>query len=218
MIDAIHLNVPHIPVTSAKVAGYVTGTPDIQWTAADWARFPHSGHVRIEQGFGPFDPLHCDVLDVEARAVTPALAAQGVKDRIAAGIAGTTIYASRNTLPAVEAALNALLGGTWHGHADCWLADWNLNEAEADALIGTTMHGMTCRAVQWASPSSNPRTLVPGSTMTLSQAGCDLSAAGAAWHPAPAPKPQPVMEAMLVVLPGGQARKVLSADGGRHWS
>lgn len=32
------------------------------------------------------------------------------------------------------------------------------------------------------------------------------------------PLPVPVLEAMLVVLPGGAARKVLSRDGGRTWA
>lgn len=32
------------------------------------------------------------------------------------------------------------------------------------------------------------------------------------------PAPRPVMEAMLVVLPGGAARKVLSHDGGKTWA
>ena len=44
---------------------------------------------------------------------------------------------------------------------------------------------MTCRAVHWASPTSNPGTIVPGGTLTLAQAQVDLSVAEDAWHPAP---------------------------------
>ena len=182
MIDAIHDSVHNIPVSSPKVAGYVSGTADIIWTAADWARFPRAGKVRIEQGYPHFKATGCDVFDVETAAVTPAQAAQGVRLRIAAGITWTTVYGSDSSLAAVLAALKAL-GPTWYyGHVDCWLANWALSQAEAAAIIGTIVHGMTCRAVQWASPQSNPNTRVPGSRLTLAQANVDLSVTQPSWH------------------------------------
>ncbi len=182
MIDAIHDNAHNIPASAPKVAGYVSGTADIVWTAADWARFPRAGKVRIEQGYPGFNALGCDVFDVETDAVTPAQAAQGVRERIAARITWTTIYGSDSSLAAVLAALQAL-GPTWYfGHVDCWLANWSLNQAEAAAIVGTIVHGMTCRTVQWASPQSNPNTLVPGSRLTLAEANCDLSVTQPSWH------------------------------------
>jgi hypothetical protein len=43
MGDAIHDNVPALASAQSGlqlVAGYVTGTPNIQWTTSDWALFP----------------------------------------------------------------------------------------------------------------------------------------------------------------------------------
>jgi hypothetical protein len=192
LIDAIHVNVTGIPPDAAKVAGYVSGTADIQWTTEDWARFPRAGRVRIEQGFGPFDPLTCDVLDVEAGAITPARAVDGVRQRIAHHITWTTIYATSGSLAAVVAALDAAGPRGWYaGHADCWLADWDLDESSAERLLGTEIRGLTCRAVQWASPQSNPGTLVPGSGMPLSGASVDLSVSEAGWHAAADPVSKP---------------------------
>ena len=196
MIDAIHASVPNVPATTAKVAGYVSGTPDIQWTATDWARFPHSGKVRIEQGYGPWpppDPHGYDVLDVEDRAVAASQVPAEVHSRISHGITWTTVYGSDDALKDVQSALiasEAQWGRSWYwGHVDCWLADWNLSAAQAAAMIGAKVHGMTCRAVQWASPTSNPGKLVPGSALTLKQANVDLSVTADTWFPPPVPTP-----------------------------
>jgi hypothetical protein len=187
MIDATHVNVGSIPTAAVKVAGYVTGTPDIAWTAGDWGKFPHAGQVRIDQG-GPGSPVQplnvADVYDVEAGAWQPGQIPALVKARH-----GTTVYGSDGELSAVASALQAALGPPpWP--CDCWLANWNLSRAQAAALVGVTVHGMPCKAVQWASPSSNPDTPVPGSGVLLSAAQVDLSVADAAWHPAPAPVKQ----------------------------
>jgi len=190
MIDAIRVNAHNIPRSTPKVAGYVTGTSDIAWTAAQWALFPRAGHVRIDQSpaLAAFAAGHADVADVEFLAGTVGSFVNAVRRRIAAGPAErwSTIYGTDSTIAAASAALQA--GGPhgwYYGHVDCWLANWNLNEAEATALIGHLIHGLTCRAVQWASPTSNPRTIVPGGTVPLSQAQVDLSVAQTTWHPAP---------------------------------
>jgi hypothetical protein len=60
------------------------------------------------------------------------------------------------------------------------VADWSLSEAEA-AKILTTSGDYPVVAVQWASPTSNPNTLVPGSHLTLSEANVDLSITVASW-------------------------------------
>jgi hypothetical protein len=180
MIDATSASAGNIPSGSPKVAGYVTGTSEVRWTPQDWARFDPAttSLVRIDQGFTwPPLPTSYDVLDVENLAVTAAEVPAAVQARIAAGITWTTVYGSASALAAVEARLRAApFGAGWYyGHVDCWLADWNLNEAEATALLGTRISGLTCTAVQWASPASNPGTVLPGSTLTLAQSNCDLS-------------------------------------------
>lgn len=63
--DAIHDNVSKLPPGNWG-AGYTTGTPDIRWTDADWAKFPRA--VRICQDSGSDDTA--DVLDIENGAAT----------------------------------------------------------------------------------------------------------------------------------------------------
>lgn len=202
MIDAIGDIATNIPESTPKVAGYVTGSTDIEWTGSEWAHFDRSGHVRINQGYNATGvPVTAwDVLDVEAGAFNPAEIPGIVGERIKAGITWSTIYGTDAKLAAVQAALEAAGPHGWYfGHVDAWLADWNLSEAEAAAKIGTLIHGMTCRAVQWASPTSNPSTLVPGSTLTLAQANVDLSVTEADWHAYVPPKP-PVDPSLLDVF------------------
>jgi hypothetical protein len=55
-------------------------------------------------------------------------------------------------------------------------------QAQADNLLGTRLHGHKVVAVQWASPSSNPNTPLPRSSLTLRQANCDLSVTLDYWH------------------------------------
>lgn len=194
MIDTIHDNVGNIPITAAKVAGYVTGTPDVLWTSADWAKFPHSGRIRINQGYhATLAASLWDCIDVETGAFAPADVPALVKERIGLGIGWTNVYGTDATLQDVQGQLEAAGEHGWYyGHVDCGLADWSLNVGQAAALVGTLVHGLTCRWVQWASPTSNPTTPVPGSNLTLRTANVDLSAADAAWFPAPgAPAPPP---------------------------
>jgi hypothetical protein len=226
MIDAIRVNARNIPPGCLKVAGYGTGTGDVPWTPAEWALFPKAGHVRIDQtpGLNLFATGGADVADIEAYAGTVSSFVAAVKERIAHGVEWSTAYGSDSTLLTVHNELEAAGPHGWYfGHVDCWLADWNLSEAQAAALVGREVHGMTCRAVQWASPSSNPSTIVPGGTLTLAAANVDLSAAEASWH-APltvTPPPKPALDGYLVSAGGAggfAGRAVTSADGGKTWS
>ena len=225
MLDAVRTSARNIPASTRKVAGYGTGSGVVPWTPAEWGLFPHAGHVRVDQtpALATFAGGDADVADIEALAGMISSFVVAVKHRIAKGITWSTAYGTDGTLAAVRAALDAAGPHGWYyGHVDCWLADWNLSAAQAAALVGTLVHGMTCRAVQWASPSSNPRTAVPGGTLTLAQAGVDLSMAEAAWHPAPTPPPPPQQQEGYLVLPGQAGgftgRAVVSADGGKSWS
>ncbi|MGP0047848.1 MAG: hypothetical protein ACLPZR_03225, partial [Solirubrobacteraceae bacterium] len=78
-----------------------------------------------------------------------------------------------------------------------WEADWNLSEAEATARLGTDLgNGAIIASIQFASPTSNPDTVIPGTSITLAQANADLSVTLDAWMakaaPAPAPAKPPV--------------------------
>ena len=221
MLDAIAQNARHIPATTAKVAGYITGQ-GVAWDASLWSLFPNAGLVRIEQDPPAAFPLHSDVLDVENGAATPDHVPGWVDQRISAGLRWSTVYGDTDYLAAVYDALVKRGFSHYIGHVDCWYADWNLSRADAAALIGSTVRGFTCRAVQWASPKSNPNTVVPGSALTLAQAQVDLSVADAAWHPAPSSptgRPSKLWAIELPAAPGGAPvlSALVSTDGGHNY-
>jgi len=188
MYDAMHIDAGHIPATAEKIAGYVTGDTAIQWTPADWGRFPHAGRVRVDQSPDGqlYSAYRADVYDVEKNVGTAARFA------VLAGIRYAVrepncVYASRASLAPLAAALDGANGpgrpaGWWHG-MDLWLADPSLSEAEASALVGHMLGNFRVRAVQWAWPTTNPTTAVGGGT--LKSLNLDLSIADASWFPAP---------------------------------
>lgn len=230
MLDTIHNSVRNIPGNASFVAGYVSGTPDIQWTETDWSLFPHSHKIRIEQGFGQIlAPDQFDVLDCERGALSPQQCADIIEERVLRGFQWTTVYGGDANLALVAAAVQAKGEYIWNGHVNVWYADWNLDQAEAAALVGTTVHSMTVVAVQWASPSSNPHTTVPGSNLTLSAANVDISAVDVDWVPSSAPPPVPVpvpvpvggLKGYVVFQDSAGAlssHSVSSPDGGKTWS
>ena len=180
MIDAIHANVGNIPAHTLKVGGYVTGTPDIKWTAQDWNRFPAAGTVRIDQSpqLAAYATNAGSVADIEALAGTVGAFVTASESRLRLRRL-LWCYVTESTLQQVSAALRE--AGIPLDKCGAWLADWNMSEAEADAAVGTSMAGIRIAAVQWASPSSNPGTVVPGSHLTLSEAQVDLSATVPGW-------------------------------------
>lgn len=218
MADTIHDNVGSLPHGLAYVGGYVSGTPDIQWTANDWAQFTGI-HVRNYQGYGPVPDLHLfDELDVENGALSPASAANIVRDRVNAGIQWTTIYGSDGALAATASAVQAFGNSIWNGHVNCRLANWDLNRDQAAAILGSLVHGMSCVGVQWASPSSNPGTILPGTNLTLSRANADLSVVDASWVPNSTSTLYALLLSQLQVNPvAGSLRTVQSTDGGSTW-
>lgn len=207
MADTIGADAKNIPGTFPKIAGYDTGSGSIPWTAADWAMFPKSGHVHIDQspsllGYGSG---HSAVADIEAGAGTIANLVLQTKARYASKLTGNVYCslgdpinhpASSTLVQIILAFLNA---GLSVGQTDFWLADWNLNETQAAALIGSYSipiagHGnvtINVVAVQWASPSSNPNTILPGTNLTLKQANVDLSETAPGWFPYIAPPVDP---------------------------
>jgi hypothetical protein len=177
MIDTIHDDVRNIPVNTPKVAGYITGTPDIQWTNADWDRFPRSGKVRINQE-GSTDVREAgvgNVADCEPGAFSVAQVLEWVKLRKHSHLA-CAVYVSASE----QGSLTSALRDAGHTGVDLWVADWSLSEAEAAGSL-TTSGEYPVVAVQWASPASNPDTTVPGGSLTLSEANVDLSITVRSW-------------------------------------
>src|ERR1700728_1804722 len=129
MIDAIHDNVSNIPADALKVAGYVTGTSDVEWTAADGARFATTSKVHVNQWPGS-NPLIGDVLDVEPGAWTNEGAAQACAERKKNGLP-INLYSSQDNLtPMLNACIAA---GVTAGNL--WVANYNLSIEEATALV-----------------------------------------------------------------------------------
>lgn len=228
MVDAEGANSGNVPLNTPYVQAYVTGIDAVPWSPSQIARFAHSIVFKMAQNAGPTpDPRSYHGLDVENRAYTPQEAAAQVDQRVKFGIPWTTIYGGDSALADTATAVQAYGNGIWIGHVNCILADWNLNLAEATAKIGTMIHGMTCVGVQWASPSSNPNTILPGSQMTLSQANCDLNAVDVNWRPdiwnvvpPPPPPPPAVLHGLLVTTDDAgvfRATQVTSTDD-THWS
>jgi hypothetical protein len=148
--DAIHANVSHLPPGMA--AGYTTGSPDIKWTAADW--HAHPGAVRIDQDAGAVDAT-ADVLDVERGAATNGESAGWYRRALASFNAATrpgqrhpAIYTSASN---VTPLVNALIAGGVTSGPGLWVANWNLSDASAVALVVAASGPYPVMGVQFAS-------------------------------------------------------------------
>jgi hypothetical protein len=165
--DCIGEHSANLPDAMGVVWAYNTGTPGIPWSAEQRARFDH-GHVyTIDQGYGSKGAFDADEFDLEARAWTVPELVEVVEARAAKRVS-TRIYCSLIPYAMMQGALAA--AGLLHVPVFYRLANWNLNEPEARARLGGSVY-----AVQWASPTSNPDTLLPGTKLTLAEANVDLN-------------------------------------------
>lgn len=228
MIDAEGEDANNVPDATPFVGVYVSGTDYVPWTESELSRFPVQRQVRIYQGAGTYPGVGgYDMIDVESEAVTVAQCASEGEKRVQNGYEWTIIYGTAATLALVETALSELGDEIWPGHFYCFLADWNLNATTAAAYLGEQISGMTCIGVQWASPSSNPNTKIPGGTKTLELGNVDLSVVDASELPLPGkvvatpPPPQRSISGMVVYEPVSgpyTSKSVTSTDGGNTWS
>ena len=175
-VDVTHSNVHNLPPDLIAVAGYVTGTSDIVWDAADFARFPLAGKVRIDQspGLRLFAEGDADMADLEAGAGTIGTFLDAARQRAAAHhqSAAYISYAGYPDLLA-EVKADGLVPQVRY-----FIANWNWSAAQAVKMLDDNG---PWAGVQFASPSSNPGTLVPGSSLTLAEANADLSVKRASW-------------------------------------
>lgn len=153
--DATHANITSLPV--GQVAGYVTGTPDIAWTPADWSA--HPGAIRIDQtpAGTPWDAT-ADVDDFETSAVSLTELAGRAKLRLAAFESGTRpgqrsplVYASATNISAVA---NALVNGGIDSGIGLWVANWNMTDPEAVAAVSSASGPFPIRGVQFHNAGS----------------------------------------------------------------
>lgn len=221
MMDTIRTNAHNIPQSCQKVAGYVTGSGSVPWTDAEWALFPHAAHVMINQAPGSAQPFIGVVKDVEAEAGS---ITDFVNEARIRWEQRKWNYCAYIDAADVNALANACRAAGLTDSVQLWVADWRLNQDGATAQLGTTVNGYRIVAVQWASPSSNPDTLVPGSSLTLKQANIDLSVTEDAWFAPPAPPtPPPVHDTvtakMTLKVGGTQVQfPITSTDGGQNWT
>lgn len=134
--DCIHANIAHLPSNAGIVAGYVTGSTDIVWTNADWARHPDA--VRIDQSpvNTTFDET-ADVLDYEFGAATlgdigpwVTEAWKNFHNGVRVGQRTPAVYCSMNSIHDVA---NALVNA--HQVANLAIADYNLTQNDAEAMV-----------------------------------------------------------------------------------
>jgi hypothetical protein len=132
--DATHGGIGALP--KGQAAGYSTGSGSVPWTVADWNA--HPGAVRICQDPAATDTT-ADVLDVEAGAATIGKCAGWAKAAIASVTAarrpGQRHPAIYMSLSNVTPVVNALIAGGVTSGVGLWVANWNLTEAEAQALV-----------------------------------------------------------------------------------
>lgn len=140
LYDATGKNVAHLPA-GAHVAGYVTGSGEVPWTASQFAA--HPGAVRIAQSptLVVDESPSPDVLDFENSAATLADIAPWVLFEQAAfkavrrpGQRWPAVYCSRSN---VHQVVNALVAG---GVTSCPLAiaDFNNDKAQAVSEVSGT--------------------------------------------------------------------------------
>jgi hypothetical protein len=157
-----------LPDKTPVVWPYVTGTPDVAWSAERIRQFRDAGAAvyLVDQGFGSRGPFDADEFDVEAGAWTEGEIVAVIRARREHKWA-TLLYGTYSTRDAVTAELVRLgieRSVYWR------VADWDLSQHLADEELWGDVY-----AGQWASPASNPHTLLPGTSLTLRQANVDLN-------------------------------------------
>jgi hypothetical protein len=146
--DATTGNEPKLP--HGQVAGYDTG-PGVAWTDSQWAA--HPGALHIDQDPGDSD-YTADYLDVEARAGTLDRCARWSQRARADFSAGKrsgqrepAVYTFKYNITNV---VNALVSGGVKSGVGLVVADWNLTQAEATALVEAASGPFPVIGVQFA--------------------------------------------------------------------
>lgn len=212
--DAIRVNAGHLP--PGRAAGYTTGSGDVPWGASDWAA--HPGAVRIDQDPAASDKT-ADVLDVESGAATIAdcapwceAAAASVAAARRPGQRHPAVYCSESNVTAV---VNALVTAGIKSGPSLWVANWDLTQAQAAAMVEAAGGPFPVIGVQYGNRGTY-----------------DVSVFSAAWlaavsgDPAPAPKPAPGWtETLMNELPalaqgatGEDVRTLQGALTARHYT
>jgi hypothetical protein len=199
--DCTHASIGRAP--AGLLAGYTTGSSDIRWTAADWKAHPDA--VRIDQDAAAGDDT-ADVLDVEAMAATIAEVPGWSRRALASYRAGKRpgqrsplVYCSQVNVTPVT---NVLTGaGLADGSVGLFIANWNLNQAQAVAEVLAAFGPFPVHGLQFQNAGD-----------------FDIDVFSSAWlssrsgAPQPAPKPGFGRPANVTVRAGDTNVEVLTAD------
>jgi hypothetical protein len=179
-VDVTGENSPKIPAVAALgiIALYATGSDGIEATSAEIARFKNAGVgvVLIDQtpSLSVFAAGLADVADVEQGAGTTATAVAAILDRQAHGWQ-STIYLDYSSL---DSMISAFTSEVDRSLVLFGVADYTWSQAQSEDLLAANPNWAYC---QYGDPESNPDTLVPGTSLTLSQAQCDIDVAQSGW-------------------------------------
>lgn len=159
-------SVSFIPPDVPAIWPYVTGSKAIVWTPEQIAAFPKAHVVRVNQGFNSWGDLDGDEFDIEEMAWNPDQVANVVAARRARNWS-TRLYGTYDTYGQVT----RLLADAGTRRSTWWrIADWDLSAHLAQQELWGDVY-----AGQYASPSSNPHTIIPGTAHDLMTANCDLN-------------------------------------------
>ncbi|MHB1954998.1 MAG: hypothetical protein ACYCOU_14775 [Sulfobacillus sp.] len=196
-IDITGVNAGRAPFVKGGLrAYYATGSSGIEETAAQIlaARSAGMGIALYDQtpSLSVFAVGMADIADIENRAGTVPSADEAVTERRARGWQ-STLYVSFSNYSTLKASIKNP-EGVWYG-----IADYSWSETYAIQLLN---QNPDWAYVQYGDPASNPHTMVPGTSVPLSEALADINVARASWASSFLPK-SPV--------PAGPVRYV--ADG-----
>lgn len=210
-VDVTGVNAPNIPAVAALgiIALYATGTDGIEATAAEIARFKNAGVgvVLIDQtpSLSVFAAGLADIADVEQGAGTVETAVAAVLDRQAHGWQ-STIYLSYDSLDSMIAAFT---GEVDRDRVQFGVANYEWSQEQSENLLAANASWAYC---QYGDPESNPNTLVPGTSVTLSKAQCDIDVAKGSWADQFVLKPRTAFP-----TPDGQSQAVYPSTVNFGW-
>jgi hypothetical protein len=190
--DATHANIAHLP--KGQAAGYTTGSPDIKWTAEDWAA--HPGAIRYDQDGNASDPT-ADILDVERGAASPAECGPWSK---AAALSYATGKRPGQRMPAiymsagnVTTVVNALVAAGHNGGIGLIVANWSISELAAVAEVEAAAGPFPVHGIQFTD-SPGFYDIAVYSTAWVNTVSGKPQPPAPAPDPRPLPKPAPVPE------------------------
>lgn len=198
LLDHLRGNYP------AVMAGYVTGSAGVDWEAGFWNELSgHAGLFRYDQSpaLAMFGSGAADAADCEPGAARLDHAVEIAAERELKHGWWSWLYFSAGQL----ADARNLVHAAGLKKVRYVVADWNLDQAAAESFLHANGD---VNAVQWASPTSNPHTVVPGTSATLQDLNCDLNVIPDGWFSPPRPTvPAKSLSSVSVAFTDGTAER-----------